>query len=149
MSFISMFFTIFMTSYTYYKKIILFLFPLPKQMLIYDRETNRVMIRGPINWEIRRLAIDHFVVDGDYNIRIDGKSINCIKNRDDDDFRADKQYFLTSNHRYFKTPTTITITKIGNKKVSPPVEDVTHIWDIKPHTLVDFVAMIEDIGDDL
>lgn len=149
MDFMSLFFTVFMCVLTSYNKIMVWFFPLPKQMLIYEEETKRVMVRGFINWDVKRLAIDHFMVDGNFDIKIDGKSINCIKNRDNDNFRADKQYFLTSNHRVFIKPTKITITKLGNKETLPPVPDVSESWDIKPYTPVDFVAMINDMGDNL
>lgn len=109
MDYVTLFITVFTTVMNLYKKIHAWLYPIPQQMLIYDQETETIACRGYVNLSIMRVTIDHFMVQGDYTITVNGKELRNIKNRDQDGFSPDKQYFLCSNTNISSKPTVINI----------------------------------------
>lgn len=136
---VNMFVCIFIQVYSLYVRFYKWLYPLPKQMFIYDNINKRVMVRGNIGYEVMVIAIDHFMVDGEYTIKINGDPLRCIKNKDEDGFRPDRQYFLTLQHRYFTVPSKVEIKDEINGKSGS--------WNFNTNTIVDFLKLIEDLDE--
>lgn len=107
------------------------------QMIIYEKDTERVMCRGYVNWNINRIEIDSFIVDGEYTIKVNGEILRNIKNRDQDGFRSDKQYFLSSSNRIYTKSITVNITD--------EILGTSRTWRFKPYTHVDFIRLINDL----
>lgn len=140
MDFTMLFINIFSYVLAWYKIIHRWLYPIPQQMIIYDDENKKLVCRGYVNLEIMRVVIDHFIVDGDYTIKINNKIIPNIKKRDQDGFRSDKQYFLIDNNRIYTKDTEINI--IDN------INGCSKTWFLKSYMPIDFKMMIEELEED-
>ena len=130
-----MFVTLFTMIYTIVKKIYSYLYPLPLQTFVYDKEKKRVMIRGYMGWSVQRIETPHFMVDGDFTIKINHKTIPCIKNWDIDDFRVDKQYFLSTKDIFTTEETTIIVTD--------NIMDETKVFEYDKNVHIDLVNLIK------
>lgn len=111
--------------------------PTPEQMFVFD--DDKLYVRGNIGGEKKRVRIDHFKVDGDYLITLNGDSIRYIKNTKTDGFDPSKTYFITTNGIILKENCVIEI--VDN------ISDKKKTFKLLDRTPIDYIKMIEEMDE--
>lgn len=131
-----MFVQIFTVIFNWYLKIEKWLHPLPDQLFVFD--DDKLYVRGFIGDNKGRFRVDHFKVDGDYTIKVNGDPLRFIKNVKTDGFDPTVTYFVTSNFIIRNEESTIEIVDniLDKKKTFKLIERIP----------IDYIALINEMN---
>ena len=137
MDLLFMFMRIFSVIFNWCLGIDKFLHPTPEQLFVFD--DDKLFVRGYIGGEKKRVRIDHFKVDGDYTITLNGDPIRYIKNVKTDGFDSSKTYFLTTNNIVMEVPSIVTIVDV--------ILDRKKTFKLLDRTPIDYIRLIDEMDE--
>jgi hypothetical protein len=111
--------------------------PIPEQLFVFD--DDKLYVRGFISGIKKRVRIDHFKIDGDYTIILNGDPLRFIKNLGTDGFVSGTTYFLTTNCIILREESIIEIIDL--------ISDKKKIFKLLDRTPIDFLAMIKEMDE--
>lgn len=133
--FFSLFITVFTTVYGFYMKHFL---KKPKQLLSYDKKSNKIYVHGKIGYNDSCFPIDHFSVDGSYIIYVNEIPLKTYLDGVIDGTDSNCTYFLHRNNLLCeedKCEITIEDVLIGN----------TNSFTFNKGDVIDFVKLVSDL----
>lgn len=113
-----MFLSVFGFIYGCYMKYAKYFRKVHKQLLTYEKNTKKVYMHGYIGDNQSKMEIDHFQIEGQYKIKVNGNYLRVIIDGSIDTFDPNVSYFLTSNNVWFEKNVTIEVEEVllGDKK---------------------------------
>lgn len=141
MEILGIFLPLFIQVYNMYMALCLLLKgPLPQQIVSYNAEENKLFYHGYLGYNRVRIAGDFFVVDGQYEIHVNGVPLRVFLGGSIPGSNPDKSYFLTSNYIQARVPVTV--------KVIDKLTDEYKERHFVKGTILDYPAIVKELFED-